>query len=676
MPDKNFKNSTIEFKSIDKASRTIEGYASTNDLDTYRDVVLPTAFEKNLPRFMKNPILCFMHNWDEPIGKILEAKITDKGLWVKAWISETAPKVWIMIEEGILKAFSFAWDWEDPKTDYSYDEVKDIRYIKNLILLEVSVVSIPANGEALFEQIKSKGFELDHCRNCKDGKQGIDCLLCKDSGLSREIPLANINVKTQTMEVSMENVFAPEDKKNLDGAIQTLSEVKTALEGKVDKNEIESITQKAAQDAVDAVKILQKERRRIEYIAELEGQPGFSNPMNAPEVVLAKSPKEKFAKMLTVSTKDNRVRGLQQAGDDLLLTHILMKKYGQEYQGIKSLRMYERWNQVSSEFRKALDTQTSGDGADWIPTGFSAALIDKYRLALKVAALFQTIQMPTNPYKYPLLTADMDTYFVPEALQDIDTKINASQFTTSGLTFTAKKHATRILCSDELTEDSVVAVLPIMQAQMAKAMASGVEDVLINGDNTATHMDTDTALLASTNRRKMLKGLRRLIKDCDDTSSTALFDASTWESAAMRSVRALMGKYGVNPSELAWITCISAYLKMLSFTNFATVDKFGPAATWLQGFLSAVDGIPIVVSEWARQDLSANGYNVSSNTYNAAMLVNKGAYMIGERRSMTVKSKEEIETDQEILVVTQRFDFQKIYPTADVTGAVGYKITS
>jgi len=138
-------------KTITKAadgSLFIEGYANTVSVDRVMESVLPSAFEKNLPMFMQNAMLLYMHDWDKPMGKVIEAKITNKGLWVKAQISNAkdCEDYRTKISEGILKTFSIGYN----ELLSEFDSQKEIKVIKELELLEISVVTIPANAQALF----------------------------------------------------------------------------------------------------------------------------------------------------------------------------------------------------------------------------------------------------------------------------------------------------------------------------------------------------------------------------------------------------------------------------------------------------------------------------------------------------------------------------------------------
>jgi len=658
----------IEFKSIDDNNWIIKGYASTDDIDSYKEKILPTAFEKTLPLYMRTPVLMFFHPFNIPtdsdgklpVGKILEAEIKTRGLWIKAQISKTAPKIWKLIQEGMLKAFSIGFNlWAGEEEDIEMDG--DVRIIKNLRLIEISIVPVGANPEALFEMAKAKGINLKSFFG--EGKKD-EAKFVLDEDLENKQEL-NQKQKEKEMELDVKL------KEDLENGLKFIHQIKEKVQEIPTKAELEQFQENVKGDLLKVMEEQTKRRRKIEFEAELDADPYVdASPLNHPAIWLARTPQQKFANLITTTTRNQKVKEMQVAADDLLLTHILMKKFSSGYGGIKSLRMFERYSQVSSDFRKALDTATAGEGLEWIPTGFSAELIDKVRLELKVAGLFQQFTMPTNPFKYPLLTGDVTIYFMPESLADLSEKIPASSITTAGLTFTAVKLAARILCSDEITEDSVVAILPVLKNDLAKGLAEGLEDVIINGDTTATHQDSDVT--AAKDRRKAFKGLRKLAAAGAKYDTGANFTASD-----IRQVRGQMGKYAVNPADCAIVTSISAYLKsFLNFTEVATVDKFGEQATWLKGYLTALDGMPIIISEKVRQDLNATGvYDGVTTTKSIFAIVNKGCYLIGNRRLVTVKQASDIETDQEILVITQRLDFEPKYPAAsEYAVGIGYNI--
>jgi hypothetical protein len=112
---------------------------------------------------------------------------------------------------------------------------------------------------------------------------------------------------------------------------------------------------------------------------------------------------------------------------------------------------------------------------------------------------------------------------------------------------------------------------------------------------------------------------------------------------------------------------VKGLIKMLGLAEVITVEKYGPLATIVTGQLASLDGIPVVVSEHMRDDVAATGVNtgVGPNTLSNLVLANRRAWIRGVRRAPTIKTKEDIETDQLIAVVTWRGDFQRVLGTAE-----------
>lgn len=171
----------LEIKAINDEERTVEGFASTEDIDRINDVVLASAFKSTLKDFMTNPVLTLMHNIHNIPGHIMEAKIIQgKGLFVKAFIDSTEEVLWTKIKEKSLRAFSFGFKtkkWHTEEKDVNGAKV-EIRIIEDLELLEIALVSIPMNKMALFSAVKGweNGRSIDieceggckSCGNCLD----------------------------------------------------------------------------------------------------------------------------------------------------------------------------------------------------------------------------------------------------------------------------------------------------------------------------------------------------------------------------------------------------------------------------------------------------------------------------------------------------------------------------
>jgi HK97 family phage prohead protease/HK97 family phage major capsid protein len=152
----------IEVKGLsDNKALKIAGYANTSDKDRTGDIVLPAAWAKGVENFRKNPILLFQHDHSKPIGKVTHITVDKKGIFVEASVSEAAETqygVKTLINDGALKSFSVGFRVKDA----DYDKRNDTLYIKDVELLEISVVSIPANQNSLFSVRKSFDSDEDY----------------------------------------------------------------------------------------------------------------------------------------------------------------------------------------------------------------------------------------------------------------------------------------------------------------------------------------------------------------------------------------------------------------------------------------------------------------------------------------------------------------------------------
>lgn len=346
----------------------------------------------------------------------------------------------------------------------------------------------------------------------------------------------------------------------------------------------------------------------------------------------------------------------------------------------KDLEMYEEYEKAAKDFAsKAMVSTTASSGDEFVPTNFSAQIIDRVRLELKVAALHDRMPMLSNPYTLPLEGSDSTAYLTAESSVEATEagRITASTPGSKNVTFTAKKLAARSVFSEEINEDSIIAIFPYVRGKIVLAMANAIEDCTINGDDSGTHQDADVT--SSADARKAWKGYRKL------AVSGAKRDAGgdALDAADMRVARKKMGKYGVNPKDLAWVVGVATYSQMLSeddasgFNDFRTLEKYGPNAVVLNGVMGFFDGIPVIVSEFVRETLNASGvYDSTTHTTSSIMLVNRSRFMYGDRKAITVKSYEDIQTDQMVLVTKQRLDFQPVEDSTNTMIGLVYNILS
>lgn len=390
--------------------------------------------------------------------------------------------------------------------------------------------------------------------------------------------------------------------------------------------------------------------------------------------------------LLVTPTEDHEVREFQLACDDLyILNSVLGSKARAEnlpwgpsdWSKLKTFgRVHDMLAPGRTRLGKALYSTGAGVGDEWVPTGFSAQLTELFHLQYMVAALFESIPMPTNPYTLPVEASDATAYLATESQADESTKLRASTPETTSLTFTAVKLAARTVFSAEVEEDSIIPILPWVRLQVAKAIAFGVEDAILNGDSAGTHQDTNVT--GSDDARKSWLGLRAAA--IDGTSLTTSFSNAEPTLELLRDVRELLGTRAGDPGNLALIVSALEYIKLLGITQVLTLDQYGPAATVLTGELAKIDGIPIVTSEKMQDNLGASGYYDGVNTdRSSVILVHRPSWLLGERTGITVRSVEDIETDQTKMVSKIRQDYQAVFPVttaANKVVALGYNIAT
>lgn len=147
------KLKSLDFKSeaVSVKDRTFEGYASTWDLDQGGDLIIKGAFSKTLKEAGGRVKVLWQHS--EPIGRPISMEEDDKGLFVKAKISKTrlGDEALELMADGVIDRMSIGYRIPEGKSEYNSD---GIRLIRELKLLEFSVVTFPMNEAAVITDVK------------------------------------------------------------------------------------------------------------------------------------------------------------------------------------------------------------------------------------------------------------------------------------------------------------------------------------------------------------------------------------------------------------------------------------------------------------------------------------------------------------------------------------------
>lgn len=153
--NKELKTLAFEVKNLDEETGIFEGYAATfSEMpDAYKDIIERGAFTKTLNERGNRIKILWHHDVREPIGKPLEIKEDNKGLWVKGKLSlgvQRAREVLHLMKDGVITELSIGYD------AIKAPVIDGVRRLKEIALWDVSPVVFAANADALVMSVKEE----------------------------------------------------------------------------------------------------------------------------------------------------------------------------------------------------------------------------------------------------------------------------------------------------------------------------------------------------------------------------------------------------------------------------------------------------------------------------------------------------------------------------------------
>lgn len=148
--------STLQIKSVTDTDdeRIITGIATTPSTDRDDDILEPLGAKFALPI----PLL-WQHNHNQPIGEVIQATVTEKGIEIvaklvkideKGKLKDRLDEAWQSIKSGLVKCLSVGFKIKE----YNYLESSWGLHIKEWEFYELSVVTVPANADAVITSVK------------------------------------------------------------------------------------------------------------------------------------------------------------------------------------------------------------------------------------------------------------------------------------------------------------------------------------------------------------------------------------------------------------------------------------------------------------------------------------------------------------------------------------------
>lgn len=252
-----FITNNVEYKSIGlKGEREyyVTGYISTDEIDRANEVVTREAMKSMVDQINSGSVKLdiehstFTGDNDIPVGKIVDAGIDEKGVWVKCTLNKAHSRFneyWKSIKNGFLDAFSIAYKPLEIAKDIVNGTT--VTFLKAVELLNVAITGNPICRSAKMTESFYKSLKYIN-ENIKS----------EETEMVEEVK-ENVPVENENPEVEQEEVVKEEPKE----------EVKEEVVEEPKKEE--AIPEEKEDDKVnplDMIKSLQKEIAKLKSINE------------------------------------------------------------------------------------------------------------------------------------------------------------------------------------------------------------------------------------------------------------------------------------------------------------------------------------------------------------------------------------------------------------------------
>jgi len=628
------------FKAVggDNEDLFIEGMASTNTMDRMGDIVSPEAWERGgVDNYLKNPVILFNHDYNSPIGKAVDLVPTPSGLRLRAKISKSAGNIVELIKDGVLSAFSIGFLVKDAE----YDSAVDAFLIKAVDLLEISVVSVPANQDAVFsiaKQFESKREYQNFVKNFTDTVEIKETKKMDENQMKELLAEAAKNAAKEATKA-----FAMQQ-----------AEIKAA----------EEAARKAAQDA-EAARVAQE--KSVSVIVESRAKELMDDVTKRFEEKgesLEKLINELKSDLISKSEEIQAMRTSKMSFSDRA-SKSFEEQYENEIVSAQLLGIVTRkgWNTKYAKglLEKAVNTNSGVTvptaSVEPFETIVSTAIERDIEMELVIAPMFTEIPMSAASLVVPTMPDAGYATFNNAAGSGASNPFTgnleargAGHAADNGIAMghkilTVQKLISKSYIAKETEEDAIIPVLPLIRQAMVRAHARSVEHSFLLGQ-VATY-----DLISSG-----YKGMARLAVDDSKVIDLGSAGQATATASALLAARQAMGKFGYRPNDVVYIVSLSAYYDLLNDAEFQNLNEVGNLATKIRGELGQVFGSPVVVC-----DEFPNG-----KTQGAPWMVavNRTHFVVPRLRGLTVELDYDVENQRQVLVATQRLGFDRIFATA------------
>lgn len=380
-----------------------------------------------------------------------------------------------------------------------------------------------------------------------------------------------------------------------------------------------------------------------------------------------------------------------------------MEKYRDEIAALQQSKMVWQESQQRSQFsekqmadaamlsyalnkRDPFDTKMGAKikavtSVDQFLSNFSTNIYEEMQQQLVIAPMFQRIPVDAKTFRIPVSDEDTGTGASNDdvaqfasgtyasGIADSSNVPNSYQNTIKAVELTPHKFMTSTHIAKDEEEDTVLPLIDFLRASATRRIARAIDKAILRGDGGLSGFTANSVGSPSASHwPSVVTGITKLAADASLNEATA---SSTTKPAPadIANARALLGKYGLQlGDQLVYITSVEGYNSLVAESDFRTVDKFGPNATYLTGSLGAIYGIPVVISEFMD--------NVGTSNNVAGALVYKPGFVIGERRGMEIESEYEPRQQVTAMYMSTRFDFKALTTVASAALSSTYSFAA
>ena len=638
-----------KYEEDEKGDIYIKGYASTDGVDRMDDIILKDAWD--LRNYEKNPILLFNHNYNEPIGVAELVEVRSGGLYLEGKISGSCSKICELIKAGVLRTFSVGF-W--PK-DVKYVPENDGFIIKEAELLEVSVVSVPANADATFSVAK----QLDQSLINKIKGEELDTP--EQDAAAKEYEMTH-----EEIQKAIEAAAAKASQSGYEAAQKAMAE-KEELERKqaealaAEKAQAERVAEQVRVEVGSNMERLEKdlESKLADYASK-------NQDFDVDKIFKEMQPHLKEYGAQLVAHRDRK--GVFDAGAG---RGDWKKEFAKDLEDAWVLGVATRKGYNTDFAKEVFEKVNTHSGIEVSSEDFEQVVSTRVEREIQnrlvLAPLFQEVSMTSASQILPILPDSGYAEFTANTTAsgtapkgNLDRR-SAAYGDHDGIdlderTLTTKKLISRTYLGNETEEDAILPILPLIREAMVRSHARSVEAAMLVGNHADGPFGTAGA------------SFNGLIKIADDNSlvtqqSTGTFADYPLTSDMLLGARKNMGKYGVMQRDMVYLVSQRAWFELLEDPEFQDVNLVADQASKLTGEVGRIYGTPVLLCD---------EFATPANDVFFAASVYTGNYVVPRLRGVRLESDYETGEQRTVLVASQRLGFQDIFQGASSVWALQY----